>query len=110
MKAATVAMRAAILCYRYGLSPVLPGTCRFQPSCSAYALDAVARFGPWKGGWLTLKRIGRCHPWGGWGYDPVPSAGCHSGRKGARREGAVQVSECPLSSQPRPAKKQNTAF
>jgi uncharacterized protein len=98
MKAATAAMRAVIHCYRYGLSPVLPGACRFQPTCSAYALDAVSRFGAWKGGWLTLKRICRCHPWGGWGYDPVPSAGCHT-----RREGALQVSDCPLSSQPRPA-------
>jgi putative membrane protein insertion efficiency factor len=72
MKAATVAMRAAILCYRHALSPVLPGACRFQPSCSQYALEAISRFGARKGGWLTLKRLARCHPWGGWGYDPVP--------------------------------------
>ena len=91
MKAATVAMRAAILCYRHALSPVLPQVCRFQPSCSRYALEAVSRFGARKGGWLTLKRLARCHPWGGWGYDPVPpeadtrrerhSAGCrHQGQ------------------------------
>ena len=72
MKAATVAMRAAILCYRYALSPVLPGACRFQPSCSQYALEAISRFGARKGGWLMLKRLARCHPWGGSGYDPVP--------------------------------------
>lgn len=72
MKAATAAMRAAILCYRYALSPVLPGACRFQPSCSQYALEAISRFGARKGGWLTLKRLARCHPWGGSGYDPVP--------------------------------------
>jgi uncharacterized protein len=100
MKAATVAMRAAILCYRYALSPVLPGACRFQPTCSAYALEAISRFGAWKGGWLMLKRIGRCHPWGGWGYDPVPTAGCRHGSGGM-----VEVSDCPPSSQPRPAEK-----
>lgn len=82
MKAATVAMRAAILCYRHALSPVLPQVCRFQPSCSRYALEAVSRFGAWKGGWLTLKRLARCHPWGGWGYDPVPP---EAGREPFRR-------------------------
>ncbi len=72
MRMATEFLRAVILCYRYALSPVLPGACRFDPSCSAYALDAVSRFGAWKGGWLALRRLGRCHPWGGWGHDPVP--------------------------------------
>ncbi len=76
MKVATAALRAAIICYRYALSPVLPGTCRFQPTCSSYALEAVTCFGAWKGGWLMIKRIGRCHPWGGWGHDPVPGSGC----------------------------------
>jgi hypothetical protein len=58
--------------YRYAISPLLGGNCRFQPSCSAYAEEALRKYGAFKGGWLTLKRIGRCHPWGGSGYDPVP--------------------------------------
>ena len=55
-----------------GPSRVLPPSCRYQPSCSAYAITALSRYGALKGGWLALKRIGRCHPWGGQGHDPVP--------------------------------------
>lgn len=58
--------------YRYGISPMLGVNCRFEPSCSEYATEALRRHGGFKGGWLMLKRIGRCHPWGGSGYDPVP--------------------------------------
>lgn len=46
--------------------------CRYSPTCSAYALEAIKNHGPWKGTWLATKRILRCHPWGGHGYDPVP--------------------------------------
>lgn len=60
--------------YQLFLSPILPASCRYQPTCSQYALEAVERFGALKGGWLALRRIGRCHPWGGFGYDPVPEA------------------------------------
>lgn len=63
---------ALVRFYQGALSPFLPPTCRFQPTCSQYAVEALSNHGPWKGGWLALKRIGRCHPWGGHGYDPVP--------------------------------------
>lgn len=58
--------------YQYALSPMLPPRCRYQPTCSQYAIEAVRKYGGLKGGWLAAKRIGRCHPWGGSGYDPVP--------------------------------------
>lgn len=58
--------------YQYLLSPLLGKSCRFTPSCSHYGIEAIRKYGPFKGGWLTLKRIGRCHPWGGHGPDPVP--------------------------------------
>ena len=58
--------------YQYFLSPLLGASCRFTPTCSAYGTEAIRKYGPFKGGWLTLKRIGRCHPWGGHGPDPVP--------------------------------------
>lgn len=60
--------------YQLLLSPYLGGTCRYQPSCSRYALDALRQHGALRGGWLTLRRLGRCHPLGGMGYDPVPPA------------------------------------
>lgn len=65
-------LSAPIWFYRACISPLMPPSCRFQPTCSAYALEALRRHGPLKGLWLTLRRIGRCHPWGGSGYDPVP--------------------------------------
>ena len=58
--------------YQYAISPMLPPRCRYQPTCSQYAIEAVRKHGALKGGWLAAKRIGRCHPWGGSGYDPVP--------------------------------------
>lgn len=58
--------------YRLVLSPILGVNCRFQPSCSAYTLEALQRHGAIRGGWLALCRILKCHPWGGSGYDPVP--------------------------------------
>ena len=58
--------------YRNFISPLLPATCRYQPTCSQYALDALTKYGLFKGGLLTLKRISSCHPWGGSGSDPIP--------------------------------------
>ena len=58
--------------YRSFVSPLFPPSCRFQPTCSQYALQSVERFGAWRGGWLTLKRLLRCHPFHPGGYDPVP--------------------------------------
>lgn len=63
---------AAIRFYRRCISPFTPPSCRFTPTCSQYAAEAIRRYGPFKGLWLALKRLARCHPWGGSGYDPVP--------------------------------------
>lgn len=63
--------------YRLLLSPVLPPSCRFTPTCSAYGLEAIRRHGAFYGGWLTARRLLRCHPWGGQGYDPVPECRHH---------------------------------
>jgi len=58
--------------YRTLLSPLLGANCRFQPTCSAYAAEALRRYGAFRGGALALRRVSRCHPWGGSGYDPLP--------------------------------------
>jgi putative membrane protein insertion efficiency factor len=58
--------------YQYVISPIFGPKCRFTPTCSSYALQAFKKYGVFKGGWLAIKRIARCHPWGGSGYDPVP--------------------------------------
>ena len=58
--------------YQLVLSPYLGRTCRYNPTCSHYMIDAVNEWGPLRGFWMGVKRIGRCHPWGGHGYDPVP--------------------------------------
>lgn len=60
--------------YRLLFSPWVGHNCRYQPTCSQYALDALEQHGAVRGGWLTLRRIARCHPWGASGYDPVPDA------------------------------------
>ena len=59
--------------YQVTLSPILGGQCRFTPSCSAYAAEAISTYGATRGLWLALKRLARCHPWGGFGHDPVPT-------------------------------------
>lgn len=64
----------AIVVYQRVISPMTPPTCRYYPSCSAYALTAIQRFGPFKGTWLAVKRLVRCHPWTAGGVDHVPAA------------------------------------
>ncbi len=72
--------------YQYAISPLLKalsggsGSCRFTPTCSHYAIEALQTHGALRGGWLTLRRLLRCHPWGGHGYDPVPPARDQTGR------------------------------
>ena len=61
-----------VLVYQYAISPLFPSSCRYTPTCSEYAKQAIMKHGFFKGGWLGIKRISRCHPWGGKGYDPVP--------------------------------------
>jgi putative membrane protein insertion efficiency factor len=78
---AVAILSAPIVAYRYLISPLLPRACRFSPSCSAYALEALSLHGPFKGSWLALCRLARCHPFtllgGSSGYDPVPQAHAH---------------------------------
>jgi hypothetical protein len=61
-----------VTAYRWLVSPVLGPSCRYHPSCSEYAIEALRAHGAARGGWLALRRISRCHPWGGHGFDPVP--------------------------------------
>ncbi len=68
------ALSAPIVLYRLLISPLLGPRCRFAPSCSEYALEALQLHGPMKGLWLAARRLARCHPWGGHGYDPVPGS------------------------------------
>lgn len=65
---------ALVGAYRVMLSPWLGNNCRFEPTCSAYALEALKKHGAFRGTWLTARRVARCHPWGSSGYDPVPDA------------------------------------
>ena len=77
MSPAAILLRGLVRLYQLTLSPLLPMACRFDPSCSRYAMQALAEHGALKGSLLAAKRLGRCHPWGGSGYDPVPPAATH---------------------------------
>ena len=74
MNIVILSARALIRLYQWCISPFLAPCCRYLPTCSDYAEEALAEHGPAAGGWLALKRICRCHPWGGSGFDPVPAA------------------------------------
>ena len=74
----TVLALAAIRCYKVLISPMFAGSCRYLPSCSDYAAEAIHRFGVIRGSWLATARIARCHPLGGHGLDPVPADTRHS--------------------------------
>jgi uncharacterized protein len=58
--------------YQYTLSPYIGHACRYTPTCSVYSVEAIKKYGPFKGGWMAIKRVLSCNPWGGSGYDPVP--------------------------------------
>lgn len=65
---------AVVRFYQMAISPWTPSACRYTPTCSAYAIDALREHGALRGAWLAARRLARCHPWGGFGWDPVPSA------------------------------------
>ena len=67
-----VVAKTPVYLYRWTLKPLVGWECRYMPTCSEYALEAIEKNGAWRGWWLALARISRCHPWGGSGFDPVP--------------------------------------
>jgi len=73
-----IVLAATIRGYQLFVSPVLGANCRFDPTCSAYAQESIKRFGALRGSFLAVKRISRCHPWGGFGHDPVPERAPHN--------------------------------
>jgi putative membrane protein insertion efficiency factor len=74
MRLIAILLKALIRGYQLAISPLLPQSCRYHPTCSAYAVEAITRHGPVTGLWLAGRRILRCHPWGDSGYDPVPES------------------------------------
>ncbi|QYJ67503.1 membrane protein insertion efficiency factor YidD [Flavobacterium litorale] len=76
-KIAILPFVALVRFYQQGISPFLPSACRYSPTCSHYTIEALQTHGLFKGGWLATKRILSCNPWGGKGYDPVPTKKCN---------------------------------
>ena len=72
IKLITFPFLIVIKIYQILISPLFPSSCRFAPTCSQYSLEALRKYGLFKGGWLGIKRISKCHPWGGSGHDPLP--------------------------------------
>lgn len=79
-------LKGLILVWQWGLAPVLGANCRYQPSCSHYAAEALSRHGVLRGGWMATRRIFSCNPWGGAGYDPVPGTHDHGGHEPAEHD------------------------
>lgn len=84
MKPIRTVLKLLIRGYQLFVSPILGTNCRYAPSCSRYAIEAIESHGAVRGSWLAVKRIGRCHPWGGSGYDPVPAGQDHDRAAEAR--------------------------
>ncbi len=72
IKTITFPFLIVIKIYQWLISPLIPSSCRYTPTCSHYTVEALKKHGLFKGGWLGIKRISKCHPWGGSGHDPVP--------------------------------------
>lgn len=83
---AVLLLRGLIQLYRLTLSPFVGWHCRYDPTCSQYALEALSKHGALRGSWLAARRIARCHPWGGWGYDPVPDPAARRDERHGRCE------------------------
>ncbi len=83
--ALAAAARVIVATYKLAVSPFLPPACRYYPTCSVYAAEALKRHGFLRGGWLAAKRVARCHPWSPGGVDPVPAAHAHLDHKGICR-------------------------
>lgn len=83
--------------YQRGVSPFTPAACRFTPTCSEYARQSLERHGALRGGWLSVRRILRCHPWGGQGYDPVPADPSGTGRLAPSPPDQPTTDEAPRS-------------
>ena len=84
MRLLTAGLVGLIRLYQRTLSRLLPSVCRFQPTCSEYAVEALQRYGVWRGGWLALRRLGHCHPWHPGGEDPVPEGALPAARAARR--------------------------
>lgn len=103
MSPAARALVGLVRAYQWLVSPLLPSACRYDPTCSRYAAEAIRRFGAVRGAALAARRVGRCHPWGGHGYDPVPEnpkrekQGSRIGPEGGRAPNAgLRSSPFPL--------------
>jgi len=84
-----IALLLPIKFYRYLISPLFPRTCRFYPSCSKYAEEAIGLYGPVQGGWMAIKRIARCNPWHEGGYDPVCHVKAKDNKKGEQSAASI---------------------